>query len=301
VNWRSRIFVSCVGSLIMGLPAQFSLKKTMAEVKHPGQVMEQHSPQLSIAQLRQLAESITVKIPANVSWGSGILIEKQGKSYTVLTNHHVIKDEVSYKIQTLDGQIHPGILIRKVHLDGYDLALLSFVSERSYTVAKLGHSSSLKPGEDLFAAGFPFDSELTGSRGFIFTTGQVSWISSKTFAGGYQIGYTNPIEKGMSGGPVLNRNGEVVGVNGLHAYPLWGNPYVFQDGSIASAAMQQQMSQYSWAIPIDTLTHAGSNFNPNSALPIPQSNPVSLPNSPQQMTPRQGETQPSNSVLSPLW
>ena len=70
--------------------------------------------------------------------------------------------------------------------------------------------------------------------------------------GGYQIGYTNDIEKGMSGGPLLNARGEVVGVNGVHAYPLWGDPYQYKDGSEPNAALREQMSKYSWGIPIDT-------------------------------------------------
>lgn len=69
---------------------------------------------------------------------------------------------------------------------------------------------------------------------------------------GYQIGYTNDIEKGMSGGPVLNRAGEVVAVNGMHAYPLWGDPYVFKDGSHPEQSLKQQMVRYSWSIPIQT-------------------------------------------------
>lgn len=46
--------------------------------------------------------------------------------------------------------------------------------------------------------------------------------------------------------------GQVVGINGMHAYPLWGDPYVFKDGSLPCPKMRAVMEQSSWAIPIET-------------------------------------------------
>lgn len=305
MNLQSKLFGACVSGLFMGLLTQVFPFRTTAQVMMPSEPAAQKSPQLSIEQLRQLARSVTVKVPAGKSWGSGILIEKQGQTYTVLTNHHVIKYESSYQIQTLDGQIYPADLIRTVRFDDHDLALLSFRSNQFYTVASLGDSSTLTMGDEVFAAGFPFGSEMTGSKGFVFTMGQVSLFSDKAFAGGYQIGYTNAVEKGMSGGPVLNRQGQVVGVNGIHAYPLWGNPYVFKDGSMASAAMQQQMSRYSWAIPIDTFVQLASGIYKPARLPAANRSPR-LPTNNTPSVPPSSSPVPENSVAPsrvpvPLW
>jgi len=52
-------------------------------------------------------------------------------------------------------------------------------------------------------------------------------------------------------GPVLNREGKVIGINGIHAQPLWGDPYVYQDGTRPNDTLRQRMRRSSWAVPID--------------------------------------------------
>jgi S1-C subfamily serine protease len=106
--------------------------------------------------------------------------------------------------------------------------------------------------DTVIAAGFPFNGDRSDDRGFKFTTGIVSLIAPKSLEDGYQIGYTNQIEKGMSGGPVLNLQGEVVAINGMHAYPLWGDPYIYQDGEKPSRSLHDIMVCSSWGIPINT-------------------------------------------------
>ena len=70
---------------------------------------------------------------------------------------------------------------------------------------------------------------------------------------GYGLGYTNEIEQGMSGGPVLNESGQVVGINGRLKYPLQGiDGFTFADGTKPSIKLFKQMEALSWAIPIST-------------------------------------------------
>lgn len=122
-------------------------------------------------------------------------------------------------------------------------------------MASLRSSNTLSEGDRVFAAGFPFD-----GRGFVLTKGRVSLLPDRALEQGYKIGYTNDIQKGMSGGPLLNRQGEVVGINGMHAYPLWGDPYVYRDGSLPSAEVRDRMISLAFAIPIDTFAQLAPQF-----------------------------------------
>ncbi|MBW4495263.1 MAG: serine protease [Oscillatoria princeps RMCB-10] len=221
-------------------------------------------PQSPATASQQLAKSITVKVlsSSESGWGSGTLIQQQGDVYTAVTNEHVlVAGDPPYRIQTPDGKIHPAtVKLRGASFQGNDLALLQFRSTGTvYPVAKLGATPA--PGDEVFAGGFPFSYEAslptnspTGLEGFKFTAGKVSLVLDKALEGGYQLGYTNDIEKGMSGGPVLNRAGALVGINGMHAYPLWGDPYIFQDGSEPTPQMREQMIPLAFAIPVGTFT-----------------------------------------------
>ncbi|MBF2028227.1 MAG: trypsin-like peptidase domain-containing protein [Oscillatoriales cyanobacterium C42_A2020_001] len=202
--------------------------------------------------LYERTRSITVRVKAGRSGGSGILIQRQGQTYTVLTNRHVVSVGAPYVIQTPDGRSHPASLVKKFDFRGNDLATLQFRSKANYAIAPLTSTHHLLAGDPVVSAGFPLESPPKRANGLLITVGKISLLPQKAFVGGYQIGYTNLIQQGMSGGPVLNLRGEVIGVNSLHAYPLWGDPYIFQDGSKPPQAQRKTIIQSSWAVPIET-------------------------------------------------
>ncbi|KOP23637.1 peptidase S1 [Hapalosiphon sp. MRB220] len=269
MDWRLFITVACIGGLSILLPVLAPLSSKV--------IVEQPSNQASTKKLQHLAQSITVKVLAGGFLGSGILIQEQGSVYTVVTNAHVlISGDPPYRIQTPDGRVYEAKLPNQAQkldtssLKSKDLAALQFYSSNTkYVVASLGSASDLSVGNQVFAAGFPFNVEGTQDVGFVFKTGKVSWVLDKALEGGYRIGYTNDIQKGMSGGPLLNQQGKVVAINGIHAEPLWGEPYTYQDGTEPEASLRKRMSKYSWGIPIETfvelvsasLTDCNSRFS----------------------------------------
>lgn len=248
MNFRLLTSIACAGAFLTGSSAQVIYAQVLPPMGAgtASEIQKGRSP-LSVAQIESIARSITVKVASGQSWGSGILIQRQGSTYTVLTNEHVLRLGDSYQISTPDGRVYPAQVRSVGEFDGNDLALLQFNSAQSYPIATLASASAIAIGDATYASGFPADRQE-----FTFTTGQVSYLLPQPFRLGYQLGYSNDIFKGMSGGPLLNHYGEVVGINGKHKYPLWGNTYIFRDGSTPTAAVRQEMDSSSWAIPIQT-------------------------------------------------
>lgn len=265
MSLRSLILSAYIGSGLFYLPIQMlpkkfsDLKSAVTQIQSENCVDCNHF--CTIKELKSLAKSITVKIISENGWGSGIILKREGKVYTIVTNQHILDTgHKSFLIQTADGFFYQANKIENEDFQGNDLALLEFRSTNStYTVASLENSTTLSPGDKTFAAGFPI-LEKTQNTKLLFTRGKISILSERPLEKGYQIGYTNFIKKGMSGGPLLNIYGKVVGINGMHAYPLWGDPYVYSDGSQPTMTLRQQMSHLAFAIPIETLAKLAPKF-----------------------------------------
>ncbi|MBO3460981.1 serine protease [Aetokthonos hydrillicola Thurmond2011] len=219
--------------------------------------LSQSSNPLLIPQLQQLAQTITVKVLSKELLGSGTLIKNEGQVYTVITNAHVLRAaKPPYRIQTPNGRVYSATVSQNVQFQNDDLAVLQFRSpDVVYRVATVGDSSNLKVGEQVFVCGFTSNlssgqSQREKKDKFVFTPGKISLLLEKPLEQGYQIGYTNDVRKGMSGGPLLNNKGEVVGINSLHKDPVWNTPEVYQDGSQPEARLQELITQSSMAVPI---------------------------------------------------
>jgi serine protease Do len=220
--------------------------------------------------VEKIAREVTVRILTESVPGSGAIVlqrssSRQGTTYSILTCHHVIADSNKgvYRVLLPDGKIYPARIKSTPQLKGLDLAIVEFDSNTIYRVAKLGNSENLGSDTSVYAAGFPNhhtvnseqieDTSDWGWRAFRFTAGKVGAISPQQLPEGYSLGYTNEIASGMSGGPVFNDKGELIGINGRLKYPVQGiDAFVYADGTKPSIEVFQQMEALSWAIPIAT-------------------------------------------------
>lgn len=166
-------------------------------------------------EIGETAKAITVLISEPNSVGSGVILQQQGDIYTVLTAAHVVKSKVSYQITTPDDRQYEAIASSIRHAPGsIDLAVIKFKSTVKYPTAKLGNCNVLKSGMDLYVAGFPGTSRAITQSVIVFREGKVSANSNKTFEKGYSLVYSNDTLPGMSGGAVLNGDGELVAIHG---------------------------------------------------------------------------------------
>lgn len=228
------------------------------------QIGTEHFSQPSNVDVAAIARQVTVRVLTAPGAGSGVLIDRQGNTYIVLTCDHVIaeSEDDRFTILTSDGTTHSAHQLTDPSLNELDLALLSFDSDIAYEIVTFGNPNHLDIGAPLYAAGFPNyrfsddqnsveNTQDLGTEAYQLTVGEFSMQLERSLSGGYRLGYTNEVEQGMSGGPVLDVNGQLVGINGRLKHPLQGiNAYLFTDGTRPSEALFQQMEVLSWAIPI---------------------------------------------------
>lgn len=168
---------------------------------------------LSSAEVSEIAESITVRIDGQNS-GSGVIIKRQNDVYTVLTAAHVVATADEYDVVTADDLRYPLTYSKVKKFPGIDLALVEFTSSKSYQVAKLGNSSNVRAGESIYVSGFPMPTAAITEPIWNFSEGKVTANAKRPLADGYGLVYSNNTLPGMSGGSVLDRQGQLIGIHG---------------------------------------------------------------------------------------
>jgi serine protease Do len=170
------------------------------------------------------------------SLGSGFIIDPSG---LIVTNNHVIADADEINVILNDGTKLPAELVGKDSKS--DLALLRVHSEKPLKSVQFGDSDKLRLGEWVIAIGNPF------SLGGTVTAGIVSARNRDINSGPYDnyIQTDAAINKGNSGGPLFNLNGEVVGVNTAIISPSGGSIGIgFAVPSDSAMPVIDQLRQY---------------------------------------------------------
>ena len=157
--------------------------------------------------------NITEDKPNKNNLGTGFIIDNDGY---ILTNNHVIANAEEFKVSLENGGEYEGMVIGKDFKT--DLALIKIEKAENLAVPKLGNSDKLEVGEWVMAIGSPV------GLGQTVTAGIVSAKKRSIGVGPYDnfIQTDVPINPGSSGGPLINMDGEIVGINTLRLNGLQG-------------------------------------------------------------------------------
>ncbi|MHA7848694.1 serine endoprotease DegQ [Serratia sp. D1N4] len=148
--------------------------------------------------------------------GSGVIIDAE-KGY-VLTNNHVINNADKISIQLNDGREYDAKLLGRDEQS--DIALLQVSAAKNLTAVKMADSDQLRVGDFAVAVGNPFGLGQTATSGIISALGR-SGLSLEGLENFIQTDAS--INRGNSGGALVNLNGELIGINTAILAPGGGN------------------------------------------------------------------------------
>lgn len=139
------------------------------------------------------------QISDGLSCGTGCIIDKRG---IILTSAHVVDIGKSVVVTMANGQNYNARVLKKFG-ENKDIALLKIDVPMDLKTVKLGNSEKIKVGQKVLAIGNPFGFNGTLTQGII---SRIDYAKNR-------IQTDAAINPGSSGGPLLNKNGEIIGIN----------------------------------------------------------------------------------------
>jgi tetratricopeptide (TPR) repeat protein len=167
--------------------------------------------------IENLAKSIAVYIDGK-NHGSGVIIHHHGNLYTVLSAAHVFNPKNQYKIVTSDYKSHPITKTPVKLFPNIDLATAQFASNQNYPTVQLGNSTQVARGNPFYIAGYTANPS-SSTPTYHFTKGQIEANASHPIDQGYALAFYSKTYPGMSGGPVLDGQGHLIGIQGFSLVP----------------------------------------------------------------------------------
>ena len=153
-----------------------------------------------------------------ISTGTGFVYKKDGDTSYIMTNNHVIDGADKVQLILDDGNTIDATVVGGETYS--DIAVLTSTSDKLTTVIEIGDSSESRVGDTVFTVGSPMGEEYRGTvtKGTLSGKDRLVAVSFSGTTSDYYMKVLQTdaaINPGNSGGPLLNINGEVIGVNSL--------------------------------------------------------------------------------------
>jgi len=170
-----------------------------------------------VEQAAKNAEYSVVRIESGDSLGAGFVIASYHDRHLLMTNRHVIEsDSLDCQVRLRSGRVLPGHVAALPRDEDVDLAMVLVKSQQLAPLGRIADFHTVQVGADVVAIGHPLGLDYT------LTTGIVS-----AKRGGIELQTSAPISPGNSGGPLLSRQGYVLGVNTRTVSPREGQSLGF--------------------------------------------------------------------------
>jgi serine protease Do len=176
--------------------------------------------------------------------GTGLIVDERGY---LVTNCHVVAGNARVTVRLVDGTSIPGDVIYSSAAT--DLAIVRVRTERKLVAQPLAPAADLEEGEDVIAVGHPLGYSYTVSKGIVSALNrEIEMPTGYTLTGLIQTDAA--INPGNSGGPLLNINGEVVGINVAYNQEAQGIAF-----AISSETVRRVLSTRLSALKVSGVLH----------------------------------------------
>ncbi len=166
--------------------------------------------------------------------GAGVVVDERGY---ILTNYHVVKGLLKLEVVTSDGERYRDVELIRNDV-ATDLAILKIKPKSPMKKIRMGRSELVELAEEVYAIGNPFGYDGSVTRGIVSALGRPLEVSD-ALAYDSMIQTDAPINPGNSGGPLVNVDGEMIGLN---------------------AAVREEAENIAFAIPIDVVSEVAERM-----------------------------------------
>ena len=174
-----------------------------------------------------------VTIRTDISQGSGFFIADGGY---IVTNAHVMEGATSAAIITYDGESH--MVYKLGENTEMDITLLK-INDTSYSPLNLADSDDVKQGEQIIAIGNPYGLSFSVTQGIVSNIHQTGENGLNAY-----LQIDAALNSGNSGGPLINKNGEVIGINNFKISEAEGLGFALESNYIKDVINEMYYPAY---------------------------------------------------------